>query len=59
MKENKLVFLEPDVDDLCYLLGQAISRLLEEGRNVQANHQANSADPAGDESSSEHQQPEA
>ncbi len=59
MKEHKLVFLEPDVDDLCYLLGQAISRLLEEGHGVQTNHQANSAEPTDDDSSSEHQQPEA
>lgn len=57
MKENKPIFLEPEVDDLCYLLGQAIARLLEEGRDVRTKDQAHSAD-SPDESSSENQHPE-
>ncbi len=35
MKANHIVFLEPEVDDLCYLMAQAIARVLEKGSGEQ------------------------
>jgi hypothetical protein len=59
MKGHKLVFLEPEMDDLCYLIAQAISRLLEEGSGVHTNDQAHMADPSDEEPSSENSRTEA
>ncbi len=58
MKESKTVFLEPEVDDLCYLLGQAIARLLEEGQGIQPKDRANPAEPTDDQPAFEKQDSE-